>query len=269
MFKIIASDLDGTLLVDHQMDRIVDQTIKMVLANQRYFVLATGRQMHPLHQGAFRYDDPYFYIVANNGATIYDGKGNIVQKSLIDKEFIKLLVATFPNVHFEFICEDGTYIMSDRASFIAGYGKIWKDFYTMLEICKFDTPLAKLLAQDIMKINCNIEDPRLYATIDEFCLKHQELVVNAPFEPCQIEITAAGVDKGSAIKALGKLLQVRDDQIVVYGDGGNDLKMLAAFEHAYVPENGCSAAKRLAKKILAHNDTHSVAKHIQTMLAIE
>lgn len=268
MIRLFASDLDGTLFKGHNIDDVVDQTIREVIKARKYFVMATGRQMHPQQQEEYCYDD-HFYIIANNGATIYDGKHNLIDKSVIDQRFIAGLMQAFSNVHFEFIDEDGTYIRAAKEEYLAMHTRKWPLFYQMLEICHFAYDPQMILKKDIVKINCYIEDPALYQKIDEFCQRHRRWVVNAPFDSRQIEITAAQVNKGQAIKKLARRLHIADEEIAVYGDGGNDLVMLEAFANAYAPQNACEAAQKAAKKLVGSCEEYGVPLHILKTLKQE
>ncbi len=269
MIKLFASDLDGTLFKGHNIDDMVDQMIREVIKAKKYFVMATGRQMHPQQQKDYNYDADHFYIIANNGATIYDGNQNLIDKSIIDPQFITRLMQAFLDVHFEFIDEEGTYIRGTKEEYLASHTRKWPLFYQMLETCHFACEPDEILKRDIVKINCYIEDLALYQKIDEFCQKHNSWVVNAPFDKKQIEITSAQVNKGQAIKKLARRLHIADEEVAVYGDGGNDLVMLTEFVHAYAPLNACEAAKKAAKKLVGSCEEHGVPLHILKTLKQE
>lgn len=269
MIKLFASDLDGTLFKGHSIDDKVDQMIREVIKAKKYFVMATGRQMHPQQQKEYRYDADRFYIIANNGATIYDGNQNLIDKSVIDPQFITRLMQIFSDVHFEFIDEEGTYVRAGKEEYLAMHTRKWPLFYQMLETCHFACPSNMILKRGIVKINCYIEDLSLYQRIDEFCQKNSNWVVNAPFDKRQIEITAAQVNKGQAIKKLAHMLHIVDEEIAVYGDGGNDLVMLQEFTHAYAPQNACEAAKKLAKEVVGSCEEYGVPLHILKTLKQE
>ena len=60
-----------------------------------------------------------------------------------------------------------------------------------------------------------------------------------------LEINAAGVNKGKAMIELGKLLGIPREEIMAFGDGNNDLKMLKEVGTLrYLPI--CSSASREA-----------------------
>ena len=86
------------------------------------------------------------------------------------------------------------------------------------------------------------------------------------------EITAAGVDKGSALAWLAGWLGLGEDEVAVYGDGGNDICMLerfAALGHAYATSNGSADAKRAAGNVIGSCARHAVPRHMLETLRRE
>ncbi len=61
-----------------------------------------------------------------------------------------------------------------------------------------------------------------------------------------LEITLAGISKASAIGELCDSLQLTMDNVVAFGDSGNDTEMLRAAGYAVVMANGEDCVKPLA-----------------------
>ena len=97
-----------------------------------------------------------------------------------------------------------------------------------------------------------------------FIAEHDE-VVNAPFDPSMFEVTRAGVNKGEAVAWLAGYLGIREDEVAVYGDGGNDIQMLGRFAghgHAYATSNGSDAAKSAAGNVIGNCAAWAVPRHM-------
>lgn len=71
--------------------------------------------------------------------------------------------------------------------------------------------------------------------------------------PDNVEVTAAGVDKGEALLALGAQLGIRQEQILAIGDSDNDRAMLQKAGVAAVMANGMPSVRALAD-IVSEND---------------
>ncbi len=70
-FRVIATDYDGTLARDGQVDKNTLETLTRVQASGRKLVLITGRELDSL-RSVFPELDRFDLIVAENGALLYD-----------------------------------------------------------------------------------------------------------------------------------------------------------------------------------------------------
>ena len=68
--------------------------------------------------------------------------------------------------------------------------------------------------------------------------------------------------KGEALAWLAARLGIAEDEVAVYGDGGNDVVMLERFRHAYATANGSPAAKRAAGTVIGPCATYAVPRHV-------
>ena len=78
-----------------------------------------------------------------------------------------------------------------------------------------------------------------------------------------LEINAAGVNKGKAMIELGKLLGIPREEIMAFGDGNNDLKMLKEVGTGVAMENAIPSVKEAADYVALSNDEEGVAKFIE------
>ena len=81
--------------------------------------------------------------------------------------------------------------------------------------------------------------------------------------PMNLEINAAGVNKGKAMIELGKLLGIPREEIMAFGDGNNDLKMLKEVGTGVAMENAIPSVKEAADYVTLSNDEEGVAKFIE------
>ena len=81
--------------------------------------------------------------------------------------------------------------------------------------------------------------------------------------PHYCEIVARGIDKGVALRKLG----VAVDEIMAFGDGQNDVSMLAAAGIGVAMENAVEDCRRAAKRIAPRNTEDGVAQVIEELLA--
>ena len=271
MIKLFASDLDGTLLnVDHKLDEKIINVIKKINENNKTFCIATGRSMYLEHSDEFRCIDGYNYCISLNGALITNKENKIIYYKAIDHEFVMKMLKEFPTVSFECLGIDRMYYRNTKEEELVLYNELvkWSKFHQAYEFERyhsktvFDFKLKDIENVEILKINCRIKDEKLKQKFKEFVDEHSHLVVDAPFIENFFELTDVSVNKGSSIQQLARMLEIKDDEVNVYGDGLNDLVMLRTFKNSYAPSNAKDKVKECANHVIGSYVDYAVSKHI-------
>ena len=272
MIKLFASDLDGTLLnYFHHADRVVRAAVREVVASGAHMVLATGRTSHSGASHGF--GNLPLEIVGSNGAIIRDAHGTVLKSFVIDQALVEDLLRTFPMIVFECVAAEGSYITGSFDEWMAGFsGKNALSRAAMMRRNRkraasdptlvLSQTVDQVLEHDICKLNCRTRDEGLKRELSAYLADHADTLVNEPFQPVMFEISSAGVNKGAALAWLAAHLGIAEDEVAVYGDGGNDIQMLERFAHAYAPSNANAAAKRAAGTVIGSNVAYAVPRHM-------
>ena len=84
-----------------------------------------------------------------------------------------------------------------------------------------------------------------------------------------MDLTTPGVNKGSAIQRLLNQWNLTSDQLIAFGDGGNDVSMLKLASRSFAMPNGGQAVHEVATyEAVTDNNHDGVLKTIQTLLNI-
>ena len=78
-----------------------------------------------------------------------------------------------------------------------------------------------------------------------------------------IEINAAGVNKGTGLVNLGRMLGIRREEIMAFGDGDNDIAMLREAGFGVAMANADEQVKAAADYITLSNEEEGVAEAIE------
>ena len=78
-----------------------------------------------------------------------------------------------------------------------------------------------------------------------------------------IEVNAKGIHKGNALLQLGELLGIEREEIMAFGDGKNDLKMLETVGVGVAMANSVPEVLEAADLVTESNDRDGVAKIIE------
>ncbi len=214
--KIIATDYDGT--VTH---RGVTPELLSAIAEWRakgnLFGIVTGRPRTSIHQTLLGPKLTVDFEVADNGAVIYNGKGECLKYSAISPEDAVMCINTARELdHTGFrISSCDCYIMMDQA------------------------PKAELLpGTGIIRIgNAYIEKPTEFftrSTSPELCQTAKDLILEKSegrirgLSSSRItnDFVRADVSKAHGILDLAKLYNIEPEGVYTIGDAFNDLEML-------------------------------------------
>lgn len=243
-FKLIAIDVDGTLLNDdHQLTERTKQTIRQAHAAGSRIVLCTGRSPVSTIPILRELGLEGTIITHNGAATVYsDSSGDkVLHEVSFTLEEIKPMLdyVRREGVHFDVCTPFEMYIehMTDYE----------RDMYrTFLitpnlvpDVTKLKGPIVKftLFSQpDVMdRVQRDWEEQKLYGELS--LIRSGDLF---------IDVMHPAVNKGNALKALAAEWQIKPEQIMAIGNYYNDVEMMKfaglGVAVANSPEDVCSAA---------------------------
>lgn len=271
MIKLFACDLDGTLLnLFHNPDRFILDAIRTITDAGVHVAIATGRTMRTPYDHGF--NGLPIELLGSSGTIVRDRDGSLLKSFPIDPAALEDMLRAFPNICFDCVAPDGTFVTGSRADREAGFrrGNLVKHIImkgmrgrrSTQDSMVFNASLGQVLSHEICKINCHVPDPGLNRAFALYLSEHTDKLLDAPFQPTMFEISDARAGKDAGVAWLAAHLGIAEDEVAVYGDGGNDVAMLKRFKHAYAPSNGSDAAREAASEVIGHFATYSVVRHM-------
>lgn len=92
--RLIASDLDGTLLTDcKELSPKTREVLDLAVQHGIYIVPATGRSFHSIPEMIRNYPGVEYVITANGGAVYSVREGKRVYQCLLEKESVEAAIA--------------------------------------------------------------------------------------------------------------------------------------------------------------------------------
>lgn len=271
MIKLFACDLDGTLLNWlHATDKVILDAVREITDAGAHIAIATGRTMRTAYDSGFQ--GAPIELLGSNGSIVRDRDGHVLKTFPIDHDVLEDLLRAFPTVCFECVAPDGTFVTGSQEQREEGFRnrslmrriimRGMRGTSSEQEYMWFNQTADQVLEHEVCKINCHVLDPVLNRELASYLAENIDKLVDAPFAPTMFEISACDVNKGAGVAWLAQYLGISEDEVAVYGDGGNDIRMLERFEHAYAPKNASDAAKRAAGTVIGSNVFHAVPKHM-------
>lgn len=267
--KIISLDLDGTVFTTQK--TITERTkaaLKKAAEQGVTIVPASGRPLVGMPKELMAMDGVR-YAITGNGARLIDTE----EKKLLFEDLIPYdkaneiydLLVTFDSL-VEVYYDGIGFTQSDKKGQLDEY---------------FDNPamadyirntrnwVPDILAVRKERVSDSDKIHAVFRTVEEKD-RAREILVNTidgivatGSLSNNIEVNAAGVDKGKALLKLGEILGVKREQIMACGDGDNDEAMIRAAGFGVAMANSVPGTLEAADYITDTNDNDGVAKAIE------
>ncbi|MCM3151700.1 Cof-type HAD-IIB family hydrolase [Priestia sp. YIM B13446] len=235
-FKLIALDMDGTLL-NNQQEISTENRQAIAKAQEQgvHVVLSTGRSLLTCREYAQSLQLSS-YLITVNGSEIWDESGELVERKLIDASSIEKMwnLTQEHKLNFWAVTTD----------------KVWRD--------EFPEDIA---SQEWLKFGYDIPDDALreevlkqIAGISDFEISNSSLT--------NLEINALGINKAKGIMTVCERLGISMDEVIAMGDSLNDMAMIEAAGCGIAMGNAQEAVKEAADWVTDTNVNNGVAKAI-------
>ena len=269
--KLVASDLDGTLL---NRNKEITPRLFGALKNLDelgvYFVPSTGRPFGTVPKAIKEL--PFLkYVITSNGATIYDAveQKNIIENFLTPEAVDAVIeIAKELPVITEYFIDGKAYIAKavyddltpfelteSHEAYIKNSRTPVEDFWN--EMKKNNTVLEN--------INLVFKDMDLRKEIWDK-LKATELASVTAATTKNIEITSLFATKAKALEKLCDLLGLTREQVLAMGDGDNDMPMIQFAGIGVAMENGEEHIKQAADIIADDCNDFGAAKILEQII---
>lgn len=262
--KLIAIDMDGTLLNEHsELNPATIQAIQAASAQGIKVVVCTGRPLSGvtpfLKQLGITGDDNY--VITFNGSMAQTVNGRIITSlTLTHEDYIDIeALSRKLNIHCHVESEDHIYTANrDISPYSVGESSLvnMPIRYRTPEEMRPDLPIVKCMF---------IDQPELLeaaaAKLPQAFHDRYHIVRSAPYF---LELMNPKASKGHALRDLSARLQLTADEVMAIGDQGNDLSMLKFATNSVAMGNAIPEAKALAKYETKTNVEDGVAHAIKT-----
>lgn len=273
--KLIASDLDGTLLTDEK--QILDSTREAIAAAVQagiFFVPATGRPFEALPKMVLELPG-LEYVITSNGAAIFSvkEKKRIFEKLMTPESVEKLLENPLDeDMAYEVMIQGIAYADEAYVKNPFAYGLNEKGAAYVQKTRKPVSDIREYTMKQKEKIDNIVivcSNPKRKKEICEMLQNTVEGIFVTSSVPHLIEIGNADAGKGKTICELLKILGSNPDEAMCFGDADNDVDMLQAVRYGIAMENGTDTCKHAAYTTTASNQEDGVGQMIRKVLSGE
>jgi Cof subfamily protein (haloacid dehalogenase superfamily) len=268
-YKLICLDLDGTLFnSERKISSANLGVLRRLLDEGACVALSTGRAAYDARRTALEID-PRLYFIAANGSTV--GKASEPGYLAIEpmpSGTIRSLLAVCSEVGIspELFTPEFTLIQSFRIYLWHAYAFFLRGFRyvrhtTFAPSRKQFEKLALDEIHPVTKAFIYVFDHSKLEYARRALTAHTEFEMTAYLRDC-FEITRAGVNKGTGIRTLIEHLGISREEVIAFGDSGNDYEMIKYAGCGVAMGNSTPEIIAVADRVTESNDDDGVAREL-------
>lgn len=286
MYKLVAIDLDGTMLNSYGMvTESTKQVIKNTINKGIEVIIASGRPIDSIKTIAKEIESENYFI-AGNGALIYDiKKDEIIYEKFMNKQKVLEIIK---------ICEENSisYNIYTEKTIIAKGLKYNVLYYYKENLKKEENKKTNItIVEDVYEYIKNLENEkflkitvcdetksvfnsiirklRTVEDIDVLDVLHMSRKMikqgteDVPIEYYYTEISLKDVDKWNAIEYLANKMNISKDEIIAIGDNINDKEMIENAKVGIAMGQSTPVITEIADFVTSNNNEDGVAKALE------
>ena len=264
MYRIVAIDLDGTLLnSDKRISDVNKAAIKKAIDAGIHVVVCSGR----IYAGARifgREIGTKLPLITCNGARIKDMETNeVIYSKPLNLELCKRIVEVCHNQGIYYHVYVGDTMVTEKLEYSSLF--YWERNSELPEESRVDIELVQDMNKYLEMHSADISKVVVISSSPEELSKAREklktlkgtCIMSSNYD--NFEIMAEGVSKGDALKFMADKYGISKDEVMAIGDNENDLAMLQYAGLAVAMGNGEDYVKKVCDVITLSNDEDGVA----------
>jgi len=277
MLKLIAIDLDGTLLNEgHQISEENSKAIKQAEQQGIEVVIATGRAYFDAHAICAKAGLAN-YIISCNGASVHSREGQQISAIKMEKHDVEHIIKWLDEQNFYYEVSTNKAIYAPCAGkkileleLEALKGKESKEHIVALQ--KFTKLMHGQLGmvfvnqyQDFIGtedvfykiLACSFNEVKRKNGVNQFVRMKQLSMASSA--DSNFEVVNQKASKGNALEMLAAQLKIPFDQVMAIGDSPNDISMLERVKYSVAMGNAKVEIKTLCNFVTHTNRDNGVA----------
>lgn len=263
-FKAVAVDMDGTFLDDRkQFDHEqFDQLLTEFEKRGVHFIVASGRPYVRLKQDFKGFADRMDFVTLNGSRLIIKGKD--AASYPMDRQDVLELI---DDVQAEY-GKMATMVFEKNIAYL--HSEVDKDERDFLAYFAGNSDLVDnwndMPDGDIYQITFGMDSKHAADVEEAFNKDHENKISAFASATFAIDVNVKGVSKGSGLERLLAKMDMTGDDLIAFGDGGNDIPMLDFAKYSYAMANGMDKVKKHAKFVAPANTENGVFRVLQKYL---
>lgn len=260
MIKLIASDIDGTLVEDgkHYFNPELYEVILKLRDNGVQFAAATGRQWASI-ESLFEPVKKKIFYISDNGAYI-GCCGRALYVNTMERELSLELIRDIKAAGLDVMISgpDTAYLDSGNNQLYSWMAEDYKYRVKRVDnLLEVDDQFIKISAYRRTGIE---------SFTGELMAKYGDRLKITISGDMWMDAMAPGINKGAAIKLIQESLNIKPEETMVFGDQMNDIEMMRQAYYSFAIGNARDEVKKVARFQADTNIRDGVLKVLKCLL---
>lgn len=228
------------------------------------FVVASGNQYYQL-KSFFPEIAEEISFVAENGALVISEEEEMFCGRMSDDlvQDVIAFIKEHPEVFMILCGRKSAYTSEKEPEELIALGR---SYYHRLEVVE---EITNSIEDVFFKVATNVPVDETTHFLEFFNERFSGRLEAVSSGHGDIDLIIPGLHKANGLRILQEKWGVRSDEMVAFGDGGNDLEMLRHVKYSYAMENGSKESKEAASHIAPNNDEEGVLEILEQLLEIK
>lgn len=261
MIKLIATDLDGTIVPEGTFDinPEYDVVLSKLIEKGVNVILASGRHANNIRKLLPSIKDKA-YILSDTGATLLH-KDKALIKHYMDNDTVRYLL---DYLHDEAGCEVA---LSNNIGYYTEHRDVYinENVFSNVEEVGYIVDDVKKHLNDVTKLTVMTKDnvQKIMAPLKEKFKDELHIVQSGSI---WFDITKIGVTKGEGVKFVQELLGIKKDETIGFGNSENDIPLLNECGTAYTVSDADENVKKHADAVVPDVYNDGVLNELKNIL---
>ena len=265
MIKLIASDLDGTIInARNECDPSVAEAIRAFRRQGIRFAVCSGRPIDsliPLLSG-WGLEGLADYIIGSNGGEVMEtATGKRQSAYLLEPEVLRDIIDIYEPMGMIPTLYDGTTLYVSRIS------EGTKVIAERVGVQCVEADVRAMTVKPELK-EMLIVKPEQMEAVERYAAEHPDPRYTAFKTAADLfEFSHPLLAKDVGLRIIGAIMHIDETEMMAFGDTTNDIQMLEYVAYGVAMANGTDDAKQAAWKIAPGVDEQGFARFLDTNLA--